>query len=291
MMTSAPDRLRPVPATLPTEGHVIAAVEAFLRAPLPQGRDGMSALSRTGLLAISIPAAFGGADISNTIVAEAVSRLAVSSKDLAIHFARHLVALELLRTSGSIEQRKALYTRVVLGETFERLSILPGDHVPRLVRQGLSFTVEPAPAPGPASEADWRVVAGLGPGTVEVAAILPGTHWQAEDDEAVPSAATSVSPDHVLEMAPEASLLAEFMETFLDGAILRGEYDDASGSGMPDNLSVEFELLDAMILKVASVIDIIQVDQSQLDVARILRLRQALEAARRRSGGATVRGR
>lgn len=65
-MTSTPDRLRPVPATLSTEGHVLAAVEAFVQTQPAGMRDVLPAVSATGLLAISIPAAFGGR-ISRTL--------------------------------------------------------------------------------------------------------------------------------------------------------------------------------------------------------------------------------
>ncbi|WEZ84303.1 acyl-CoA dehydrogenase family protein [Rhizobium sp. 32-5/1] len=67
-----------------------------------------AAVVQSGLLAISIPAALGGADISNIVVTEAISRLAIWDKRTAELLVQHLTALELLRNSGTDEQRRAV---------------------------------------------------------------------------------------------------------------------------------------------------------------------------------------
>ena len=119
MLGSTADRLRPVPAALTREADVLAALDRLGTSATIHTPDQSPSLSTSGLLAMSIPASFGGADISNLIVAEAVSRLVSWNTKAGEQLIRHLVALELVRTSGSAEQRKAIYGRVVLGDVFE----------------------------------------------------------------------------------------------------------------------------------------------------------------------------
>ncbi|MCM2475047.1 hypothetical protein HGO38_16325 [Rhizobium sp. CG5] len=59
-----------------------------------------SILPASGLLAMSIPASFGGADISNLIVAETVSRLVTWNTAAAERLLRYLVALDLAIQRG-----------------------------------------------------------------------------------------------------------------------------------------------------------------------------------------------
>lgn len=199
------------------------------------------------------------------------------------------MTLELLRTGGTTEQRRALYARVVLGETFERIPVPPGLPVPRLIRQGLSFALDQISTVYGSPEADWRVLVGLGTCMDEVAAILPAKGQVAADDGTTPPAAL-VSPDHVLELGPDSTRLARLMQVFLQAAICRGESETAPSREKSGDLRVELELLDAMILKVASVIDALQVDQPPLDIARVDCLCHALEiACRRCSGEITLR--
>ncbi len=281
MMKSASDRLRPVPATLPTEGQVLAVVESIVLRPVSDGQDMAAAtLAKSGLLAISIPAIFGGADISNVVVAEAISRLSTWSMRTAELFVHHLIALELLRTSGTTEQRRAVYSRVALGEVFH-FSAGPTVHpMARLVRSGLSFMVEPAPSMPPRGT-DWHVLIATSAGMGEVAFILSFEDGQPSDGDVLPTA-PPVSPDNVLVLGLDALPLAALMQAFLRGAICRGAIDVELGKddiGDTTASAVEFELLDAIVLKVASIIDGIQVDVPTLDLAQTERLCKALQTA------------
>lgn len=292
-MTSAADRLRPVPAELSTEGEVIAALEAIIHGPCSDVRATTAALVTSGLLAVSIPATFGGADISNPVVADAVSRLSAWHATTAERFVRHLIALELLRTSGTTEQRRAVYSRVVLGEVFELTSHAGDRPLLRLERSGLSFVVEPFSAPDATGGAVWRVLVAQGSGTGDVAAVFGADRRQ--DRDASPSSnAVSVSPDNVLELGPDARRLAALMQAFLQGASCRGRYDpghleSATGDGLES--AVELELLDAIVLKTASIIDGIQVDLRPVADTRIDRLCQALQTACARCSGEIIRRR
>ena len=117
-MTSVSDRLRPVPDALSTEAQVIATVEAVVQGVSSHaGQDLVANLANAGLLAISIPAEFGGADISNVAVAEAVGRLSSWSAEAGARLIDHFTALELLRNAGTTEQRRAIYNRVDAGRS------------------------------------------------------------------------------------------------------------------------------------------------------------------------------
>lgn len=283
-MTSVSDRLRPVPPIFSTEGQVLAATESIVQRPRSDGQDIARSLAQSGLLAISIPTAFDGADISNMVVAEATSRLAMWNRSAAELFVHHLAALELLRTSGTTEQRRAVYSRVAVGEVFQFSAQTASSPMPRLGRSGLSFVVEPAPSTAAPLGADWHVLIASATGMGEVAAILASDDSRPSDGYALPMAA-AVSPDNVLELGPDALQLAALMEVFLQGAICRGTGDAALLPDSPRNgqmSAVELELLDAIVLKVASIIDGIQVELPTLDLGRIDRLRQALQMACRR---------
>ncbi len=292
-MTSAADRLRPVPAALSTEGEVIAALEAIIHGPCSDVRATTAALVTSGLLAVSIPATFGGADISNAVVADAASRLSAWHAKTAELFVRHLVALELLRTSGTTEQRRAVYSRVVLGEVFELASHAGNRPLPRLERSGLSFVAQPFSAPDATRGAVWRVLVAHGTRTGNVAAIFAADRRQ--DPDAGPSSnAVSVSPDNVLELGPDALRFAALMQAFLQGASCRGRHDPGhSESTTGDGLAsaVELELLDAIVLKTATIIDGIQVDLRPVADTRIDRLCQALQTACVRCSGEFTRRR
>lgn len=280
-MTSVSDRLRPVPAILSTEGQVLAATESIVQKPGSDAQEIARILAQSGLLAISIPSVFDGADISNVVVAEAISRLSIWNRRAAELFAHHLTALELLRTSGTTEQRRAVYRRVIVGEIFN-FSADPSSHPrPHLGQSGLSFVVEPGPSIAALRGADWHVLIASALGMGDVAAILAWEDRQSPDGCALPVEA-AVSPDNVLELGPDALQLAALMQAFLQGAICRGTGDAALLPDSPGNAptsTVELELLDAIVLKVASIIDGIQVELPNLDLGRIDRLCHALQMA------------
>ena len=75
MVVSTADRLRPVPVALTREADVLAALDRLGPSATGHNPDQVSGLPTSGLLAMSIPASFGGADISNLIVAEAEAYL------------------------------------------------------------------------------------------------------------------------------------------------------------------------------------------------------------------------
>lgn len=283
-MVSMADRLRPVPPALTREADVVAALDRLGHSPASGETDQASQLPASGLLAMSIPESFGGPDISNLIVADAVSRLATWNAAAAERLLRHLVALELLRTSGSTEQRKAIYGRVVLGDVFELVAPRKGAALPRLVQSGLAFALEPDGSGLEAGSADWQIVMASAPGSEPVAVILDHTRMSLRDELAAPG--RTVHPDYILSLGANADCLARLMTAFLMAAAAHGHGGAKSKADATDAaLAVERDLLDAMIHKTASVIDGIQVDDPPIDLAHIDRLCRALDTARLRCLG------
>ncbi|MBV2184056.1 MAG: acyl-CoA dehydrogenase family protein [Rhizobium sp.] len=283
-MVSMADRLRPVPPALTREADVVAALDRLGATPSSGNPDQASLLPASGLLAMSIPESFGGADISNLIVAEAVSRLVTWNAAAAERLLRHLVALELVRNSGSTEQRKAIYGRVVLGDVFELAAPGNGTALPRLVQSGLAFTLEPDGSGLEASSADWQIVTASAPGSERVAVILDHARLSLRDGLATPG--LTVHPDYILSLGANADCLARLMTAFLMAAGARGRGSASPGARATDAaLAVERELLDAMIHKAASFIDGIQVDDPPVDLEHIERLCRALDTVRLRCLG------
>lgn len=283
-MVSTVDRLRPVPPALTMEADVVAALGRIGDVMASGDPDHPSILTASGLLAISIPAGFGGADISNLVVAEAVSRLVTWNSEAADRLLRHLVALELVRTSGSTEQRKAIYGRVVLGDVFELTDRREGASLPRLVQSGLAFALEPAGSDIATGSTDWQVVLASAAGFEPVAAILDHARVSLRDEQAASD--LTVHPDYILSLGSNAESLARLMEAFLKAAAVRGKVGAKAQTAATDpSVAVELELLDAMIHRTASVIDGIQVGDPPIDLAQLARLCRALDTVRLRCCG------
>jgi SfnB family sulfur acquisition oxidoreductase len=72
-------------------------------------------LSGEGLLAITVPAEFGGADVSVQTLAEVVSLIASADPNVAQIPQSHFVYLELVRQFGTAAQQELLYGQVLAG--------------------------------------------------------------------------------------------------------------------------------------------------------------------------------
>lgn len=281
MVVSTADRFRPVPVALTREADVLAALDRLGPSTTGHNQDQASSLPTSGLLAMSIPASFGGADISNLIVAEAVSRLTTCDAEAAEKLIRHLVALELVRTSGSAEQRRAIYGRVVLGDVFGLSAPREGAPPTRLVPSGLAFALDNGGSDFEIGVADWQIVRASGPASEPLAAILDSKRLALRGEEASPE--LTVHPDYILSLGENAECLARLMTAFLMAAAARGQVGAKTLASAADpSAAIELELLDAMIQKAASLIDGIQVDDPPIDLAKVDRFCLALDTARLR---------
>jgi SfnB family sulfur acquisition oxidoreductase len=75
-------------------------------------------LSATGLLGITVPRAYGGADVSIAVLTEIFRLLAVGDPNIAQIPQSHFVYVNVLRHNGSDEQRRLLYGEVLEGRRF-----------------------------------------------------------------------------------------------------------------------------------------------------------------------------
>ncbi|MEN5303269.1 SfnB family sulfur acquisition oxidoreductase [Pseudomonas sp. TWI628] len=74
--------------------------------------------TRSGLWAISVPKAFGGAGVSNVTLAQVIARIAQADASLGQIPQNHFYALEVLRVNGSPEHQRRLYAEVLAGRRF-----------------------------------------------------------------------------------------------------------------------------------------------------------------------------
>lgn len=81
------------------------------RLPYPE----IDRLAASGLLAVTVPAEYGGADLPASAVAEVVRRLATADPNIAQIPHSHFVYLNLLRLAGSAEQRAHYFGQVLDG--------------------------------------------------------------------------------------------------------------------------------------------------------------------------------
>jgi len=84
------------------------------RLPHPE----LALFSRSGLWAISVPKAFGGAGVSNVTLAKVIARIAQADASLGQIPQNHFYALEVLRVNGSPQQQQRLYAEVLAGKRF-----------------------------------------------------------------------------------------------------------------------------------------------------------------------------
>jgi SfnB family sulfur acquisition oxidoreductase len=78
----------------------------------------LAALARSGLLAITVPVAYGGIDVSNSVLAEVIAILSEADSSIGQIPQNHFYILEALRLDGSEEQKKFFFGRALAGDKF-----------------------------------------------------------------------------------------------------------------------------------------------------------------------------
>ncbi|WP_062118728.1 SfnB family sulfur acquisition oxidoreductase [Aureimonas sp. AU40] len=74
--------------------------------------------SRSGLWGITVPRTYGGAGVSNAVLAEVIATISAADGSLGQIPQNHFYALEVLRVGGSPEQQQAFFARTLAGERF-----------------------------------------------------------------------------------------------------------------------------------------------------------------------------
>ncbi|MBF8741651.1 SfnB family sulfur acquisition oxidoreductase [Pseudomonas guariconensis] len=103
--------------------------------------------TRSGLWAISVPKAFGGAGVSNVTLAKVVARIAQADAALGQIPQNHFYALEVLRVNGTPQQQQRLYAEVLAGRRFGNALAELGtrtahDRTTRLTREGDGLRID-----------------------------------------------------------------------------------------------------------------------------------------------------
>ncbi|MBW9051376.1 SfnB family sulfur acquisition oxidoreductase [Rhizobium mesosinicum] len=103
-------------------------------------------LARSGLLAITIPAEYGGLDVSNAVLAEVTAILAEADASIGQIPQNHFYILEALRTDGIEEQKRYFFGRALAGDRFgnalsERGTKTVGHYNTRIVRDGPGYRI------------------------------------------------------------------------------------------------------------------------------------------------------
>jgi SfnB family sulfur acquisition oxidoreductase len=150
------DHIRPVAVRLQTEAEALAAARQLAKdfSAKAADRDAsrllpfeeLDALSLSGLLAITVPAEYGGLDVSNTVLAEVTAILAEGDASIGQVPQNHFYILEALRNDGSEEQKTFFFGRALAGDRFgnalsERGTKTVAHYNTRITRDGLAYRI------------------------------------------------------------------------------------------------------------------------------------------------------
>ncbi|GAA2449168.1 SfnB family sulfur acquisition oxidoreductase [Streptomyces glaucus] len=211
-------------------------------------------LSASGLLAVTVPAEHGGADVRHETLAEIFRLLATADASIAQIPQSHFVYVNVIRRQGTEEQRKFFYAELLAGRRFgnaqseagtkhvqdirTRLERRPdgsylldgvkhyatgalfADWIPVLARAGddlLHVALVPRDAPGLTVIDDWD---GMGQRTTASGTVRL---------EAVPVPADRVFPHHLTFEGPQLhGAVAQLLHAAIDTGIARGALAEAA---------------------------------------------------------------
>ncbi|AWI58276.1 acyl-CoA dehydrogenase family protein [Sinorhizobium fredii] len=301
-ITHLHERLRPVPLRIVSDEEVLTAADEVVAL----GGDASATvpadvLVRSGLLAISIPSDFDGADVSNGLIAQAVSQIAEVHPAAAGALVDHFRALELVRNAGSEEQRRSIYSHVASGE---RLSAADPDDQSarqRYVPDGIGFKLTDAVEAACLGEPDWFAILALnGAEATSLLLVQRGSTEtevvRAGEPAIYRLAEAHVPADSVLALNRDALLLSRSLGTILQAAVVLGEkrrqlagnlnlWRDGRPSGERPwderigRFQVEIETLAALIDRASAALDLAQVNATPVGISDVGRLATTIEIA------------
>ena len=108
--------------------------------------DELDEIARSGLLAITVPAEYGGLDVSNAILAEVTAILSEADASIGQIPQNHFYILEALRVDGSEDQKRYFFGRALAGDRFgnalsERGTKTVADYNTRITPEGPGYRV------------------------------------------------------------------------------------------------------------------------------------------------------
>ncbi|MGX9992396.1 SfnB family sulfur acquisition oxidoreductase (plasmid) [Rhizobium sp. Z1P35] len=150
------DQIRPVADRIGSDeeaiatAHRLAAQFAARAAERDAGRilpfGELDLLAQSGLLAITVPAQYGGLDVSNAVLGEITAILSEADGSIGQIPQNHFYILEALRTDGGEEQQRYFFGRVLAGDRFgnalsERGTKTVGHYNTRITRDGPGYRI------------------------------------------------------------------------------------------------------------------------------------------------------
>jgi SfnB family sulfur acquisition oxidoreductase len=106
----------------------------------------MELTAQSGILGVTVPSEYGGADISNPFLAELLAILSEADSSIGQIPQNHFYILEVLRLAGTEEQKRYFFARALAGDHFanalaERDVAVAGDMETRLVEDGPGYRI------------------------------------------------------------------------------------------------------------------------------------------------------
>ncbi|MBY5467947.1 SfnB family sulfur acquisition oxidoreductase [Rhizobium leguminosarum] len=150
------DQIRPVADRIGSDDEAIATARRLAAqfAARAAERDAdrilpfteLDLLAQSGLLAITVPAQYGGLDVSNAVLAEITAILSEADGSIGQIPQNHFYILEALRTDGGEEQQRYFFGRVLSGDRFgnalsERGTKTVGHYNTRITRDGPGYRI------------------------------------------------------------------------------------------------------------------------------------------------------
>ncbi|WP_216332885.1 acyl-CoA dehydrogenase family protein [Rhizobium sp. X9] len=265
-VTPLGERIRFVSPRLGADGDVLTVARTIAEKCAVETPGQIHArIARSGLLALSVPNELGGADITNDILSQALSIISAADAAAAHDLVEHFTALEFIRNAGSEEQRKALFARLDLGETFALASSDGGvDRAFLVTGDDYALRLPDDAARSVTADADWIVVPAVNTAGQALLVVLrnrPNTSWDG-----------LLRADQVAFLAQGAGNLAASVSTLLKAAVALGEKqrelsallidrlaDDGGTRPVIGEVFLAIELLKAQISRLAANIDAAQV--------------------------------
>ncbi|MFB7144735.1 acyl-CoA dehydrogenase family protein [Agrobacterium deltaense] len=265
-VTPLGERLRFVPPRLGADIDVLTVARTIAENCAVESPGQIHArIARSGLLALSVPTELGGTDITNDVLSQALAIISAADAAVAHDLVEHFTALEFIRNAGSEDQRKALFARLDLGETFAlAISAADLDQAVTVTEDDYALRLPDDVAGSVRGHADWIVVPAVNTAGQPLLVVLrnrPNTSWEG-----------LLRADQVVFLAQGAGNLAVSVSTLLKAAVALGQkqrelsallIDRLAGDGAArpviGEIFLAIELLKAQISSLAANIDAAQV--------------------------------
>lgn len=265
-VTPLGERLRFVPPRLGADIDVLTVARTIAENCAVESPGQIHArIARSGLLALSVPTELGGTDITNDVLSQALAIISAADAAAAHDLVEHFTALEFIRNAGSEDQRKALFARLDLGETFAlAISAADLDQAVTVTEDDYALRLPDDVAGSVRGHADWIVVPAVNTAGQPLLVVLrnrPNTSWEG-----------LLRADQVVFLAQGAGNLAVSVSTLLKASVALGQkqrelsallIDRLAGDGAARPVIGEIflatELLKAQISSLAANIDAAQV--------------------------------